>query len=68
MHANQTRPAPVRPWNKGKCIGQKPHVKLKEILAIRSWLQLEKRTRYPALFNPAIDGRSSNSLKGGRGK
>lgn len=33
------------PWNKGKLVGQKLPFKLKEIWAIRVWLQLEHRTR-----------------------
>ena len=32
------------PWNKGKLIGQKPPLKLKEIWAIRIRLQLSSRT------------------------
>lgn len=45
------------PWNKGKLIGQKPPLKLKEIWAIRIRLQLAKRTRELALFNLAIDSK-----------
>ena len=37
------------PWNKGKLIGQKPPLKLKEIWAIRIRLQLAHRTRELAL-------------------
>jgi hypothetical protein len=33
------------PWNKGKLVGQKPPLRLKEIWAIRIRLQLAKRTR-----------------------
>ena len=43
------------PWNKGKLIGQKSPLKLKEIWAIRIRLQLANRTRELALFNLAID-------------
>ena len=43
------------PWNKGKLIGQKPPLKLKEIWAIRIRLQLANRIRDLALFNLAID-------------
>ena len=39
------------PWNKGKLLGQKPPLKLKEIWAIRIRLQLDHRTRDLALFN-----------------
>ena len=42
------------PWNKGKLIGQKPPLKLKEIWAIRIRLQLAQRLRDLALFNLAI--------------
>jgi len=45
------------PWNKGKLIGQKAPLKLKEIWAIRVRLELSKRTRDLALFNLAIDSK-----------
>jgi integrase len=45
------------PWNKGKLIGQKPPLKLKDIWAIRIHLQLGERTRDLALFNLAIDSK-----------
>lgn len=45
------------PWNKGKLIGQKPPLKLKEIWAIRIRLQLTRQTRELALFNLAIDSK-----------
>ena len=47
----------VVPWNKGKLLGQKPPLKLKEIWAIRIRLQLDHRTRELALFNLAIDSK-----------
>jgi hypothetical protein len=47
----------VTPWNKGKLLGQKPPLKLKEIWAIRIRLQLDHRTRVLALFNLAIDSK-----------
>jgi hypothetical protein len=43
------------PWNKGKLVGQKPPLKLKEIWAIRIRLQLGKKVRDLAMFNLAID-------------
>src|SRR5258705_13379929 len=49
----------VTPWNKGKLLGQKPPLKLKEIRAIRIRLQLDHRTRELALFNLAIGGRDA---------
>jgi len=39
------------PWNKGKLVGQKPPLKLKEIWAIRIRLQIADRIRDLALFN-----------------
>jgi integrase len=45
------------PWNKGKLVGQKAPLKLKEIWAIRIRLQLSDRTRDLALFNLAIDSK-----------
>ena len=45
------------PWNKGKLVGQKPPLKLKEIWAIRVRLEIEKNYRDLALFNLAIDSK-----------
>lgn len=45
------------PWNRGKLVGQKPPLKLKEIWAIRIRLQLAKEIRDLALFNLAIDSK-----------
>ena len=47
----------VTPWNKGKLLGKKPPLKLKEIWAIRIRLQMNHRTRELALFNLAIDSK-----------
>src|SRR4030095_9791336 len=47
----------VTPWNKGKLLGQKPPLKLKEIWAVRVRLQLARRARELALFNLAIDSK-----------
>ena len=47
----------VVPWNKGKLLGQKPPLKLKEIWAIRIRLQMDHRTRELALFNLALDSK-----------
>jgi len=47
----------VTPWNKGKLLGQKPPLELKEIWAIRIRLQLDHRARELALFNLAIDSK-----------
>src|ERR1700682_2874906 len=45
------------PWNKGKLVGQKNPLKLKEIWAIRIRLQIASRCRDLALFNLAIDSK-----------
>jgi integrase len=45
------------PWNKGKLIGQKPPLKLKEVWEIRIRLQLASRLRDLALFSLAIDSK-----------
>ena len=45
----------VAPWNKGKLLGQKPPLKLKESWAVRIRLELEHRIRELALFNLALD-------------
>ncbi len=42
------------PWNKGKLVGQKAPLKLKDIWAIRVRLQIGKRIWELALFNIAI--------------
>jgi len=45
------------PWNKGKLIGQKKPLKLKEIWMIRVQLNMAGDTRGLALFNLAIDSK-----------
>ncbi len=45
------------PWNKGKLTGQKLPLKLGEIWAIRTRLQMASNFRELAIFNLAIDGR-----------
>src|SRR5712664_3339725 len=57
MDASTKTTGRVTPWNKGKLLGQKPPLKLKEIWAIRIRLQLDHRTRELALFNLAIDSK-----------
>ncbi|MEM8511662.1 hypothetical protein RCH14_000953 [Massilia sp. MP_M2] len=44
-------------WNKGKLVGQKSPLKLKEIWSIRIRLQLTEQVRDLALFNLAIDSK-----------
>jgi integrase len=53
METKQTR----EPWNRGKLIGQKPPLKLKDIWAIRIYLQNAHAVRDLALFNVAIDSK-----------
>ena len=45
------------PWNKGKLVGQKAPLKLKEIWAIRVRLQVYRRARELALFDLGIDSK-----------
>jgi integrase len=59
MHA-QTSACTQRvhtPWNRGKLIGPKPPLKVKEIWAIRVTLQVARQTRDLALFNLALDSK-----------
>ena len=46
-----------RPWNKGKLVGQKTPLKLREIWAIRVRLQVFSRMRELALFDLGIDSK-----------
>ena len=55
MNSNTIEQKPA--WNKGKLVGQKLPLKLKEIWAIRIRLQLASRTRELAMFNLAIDSK-----------
>ena len=57
MHLLEKSSITRTPWNKGKLVGQKPPLKLREIWAIRIRLQLARRTRDLALFNIAIDSK-----------
>lgn len=45
------------PWNKGKIVGQKTPLKVKDIWALRVRLQMEDRVRELALFNLGIDSK-----------
>jgi hypothetical protein len=45
------------PWNKGKVVGQKAPLKLKDVWALRVHLQMEQRARELALFNLALDSK-----------
>lgn len=50
-------PRSGRPWNKGKLTGAKPPLQPKHVWAIRTRLQISRRTRDLALFNLAIDSK-----------
>ncbi len=47
----------IVPWNKGKLVGQRPALKLKEVWACRIRLQMAGNTQELALFNLAIDSK-----------
>ena len=58
MNTTTNTPATTRePWNRGKLVGQKAPLKLKEIWAIRVRLQLSTNLRDLALFDLAIDSK-----------
>ena len=44
-------------WNKGRLVGQKRPLRLKEVWAIRVRLQMKRRKRNLAMFNLAIDSK-----------
>ena len=56
MDSESASPTKV-PWNKGKIVGQKAPLKLKDIWAIRIRLQLGHRTRELALFDLGLDSK-----------
>lgn len=57
MEEARNHPRQREPWNKGKLVGQKAPLRLKDIWAIRIRLQLSNRVRELALFNLAIDSK-----------
>ena len=57
MSATTTQTGRRDPWNKGKLVGQKSPLKLRDIWAIRVQLELGNRKRELALFNLAIDSK-----------
>ncbi|TVQ31635.1 MAG: integrase, partial [Geminicoccaceae bacterium] len=48
---------PHVPWNKGRLIGQRPPLKVREVWAVRSRLQQRRSARDLALFNLAVDSK-----------
>ncbi len=57
MHHEHFPTIELKPWNKGKLVGQKPALQPKHVWALRTKLQLDKKTRDLALFNLAIDSK-----------
>ena len=57
MNYPNMKPSQTQTWNKGKLLGAKPPLKLKEIWAIRIRLEIENRYRDLALFNLGIDSK-----------
>lgn len=57
--AEHPRVGGAAPWNRGKLIGKKPALKLREVWAIRIRLQIQERLRDLAMFNLAIDSKLS---------
>ena len=56
-HVGQIEFRRTEPWNKGKLTGAKPPLQPKHVWAIRTRLQIARRTRDLALFNLAIDSK-----------
>jgi len=65
MDTSVTTDGRAVPWKKGKLLGPKPPIKLKESWAIRVRLQSDHRTRELALFNLAIDGKLRGCILAG---
>ena len=57
MFKSRDLTAKKKPWNKGKLIGQKHPLSLKQIWSIRHYLKNDERRRDLALFNLAIDSK-----------
>jgi hypothetical protein len=60
MESELTREAAAAtkaPWNKGKMIGSKPPLRIKNVWSIRTMLQVDGRLRDLAMFNLAIDSK-----------
>ena len=50
-------PSVYLPWNKGKLVGQKSPLRLKDIWSIRVRLQIQRRLRELALLNLGLDSK-----------
>ena len=57
MKNSNTQLRNVIPWNKGKLVGQRPALKLKEVWAIRIRQELSENLQELALVNLAIDSK-----------
>lgn len=57
MHSQDVATHQKTAWNKGKLVGQKAPLKIRDIWAIRIRLQLHGETRNLALFNLAVDSK-----------
>jgi len=57
MEPQSYKHEPTTVWNKGRILGQKHALKLKEVWEIRIRLQMENKIRELALFNLAIDSK-----------
>lgn len=57
MNTLQEISTQCEPWNKGKLVGQKAPLRLRDIWAIRIRIQLAGSIRDLALFNLAIDSK-----------
>jgi len=53
----QTAAGTKAAWNKGKMIGSKPPLRIKNVWSIRTKLQVDGRLRDLAMFNLAIDSK-----------
>lgn len=57
MHSVENSSPSNDPWNKGKLVGQKPPLKMRDVWGIRIRLQLQGNIRDLALFNIALDSK-----------
>ena len=55
--SHQAATAIKAPWNKGKMIGSKPPLCIKNVWSTRTKLQVDRRLRDLAMFNLAIDSK-----------
>ncbi len=58
---NTTTGSRHQPWNKGKLVGQKAPLRVRDIWTIQIRLQLAEKTRDLAIFNLTIDSKQRAS-------